>query len=570
MWKIRIYKFGKSAEVPPSVRSPLIEMSTRHRNAISPWPISTFRNQILSRQCAVSSKSSSLLSSELVPSKSRHLAEPQPQTNLSLFELAEFEASFDSNQFRFIVPFFPVLVWTVHQIFNGKPQRNVDPIYQTITAMNLIPLLLLAVAGASGSQGQAVTDDVFRSSRALNESDVVDSMRSVLFQGNRPSDRHLFERFGKPGDLFSEVIATGKLPSETSEDFSRSPADPDIFGALRAARKKEKSQSENSNDYSGKRENPYPSSLMDFLAGGESTAQPSPNQIDFDPYISGKGKSEASASQKGSEKRGKGERPGSTVSMFSNTFPTPSHSLETYGKGSGKGAAGFYGKGSGKGAPGSYGKGSGEGATASHGKGSGKSSKGSSKGKGGMKWERSSKSEKNSGKGSKGGKKKGGKGKGRSKCHPFEFNVDRRRLQFDGANCGNEFLNETAHISELSSFLDLVEASGLSFMFSCAGPFTMTAPINGAFDEIDLSKFSQMELQDIVLNHVFPGVTLKDDIQNGVLEALNGAQVITTKDPLQFNDAKPIQTDILGCNFVAHTIDALLVDLGKWKGLSQR
>jgi hypothetical protein len=288
-------------------------------------------------------------------------------------------------------------------------------------------------------------------------------------------------------------------------------SDPDIFGPVRLARKDDKPLNKSSERVSETKGKPGPGSVSHFFVGGESIAQRTPTSVVSAPILSGKGASESSASGKGSGKSGKANWPG---------------------KGSGKGAS----------------------------EGSGKGASWSGKGKG--------KSEKNNGKGLKRGKS-GGKGKGKSRCDRFEFNLengndnDRRQLQFDGADCGNEFLDVAAQIPDLSIFLDLIDASGLSFMFSCAGPFTIAAPVNSAFEGIDFSNFRKSDLKDFVLHHVFPSITLKDDIEDGVWEALNGANVRTMKDPIKLNDASPIQTDILGCNFVTHTIDALLVDLGK-------
>lgn len=366
--------------------------------------------------------------------------------------------------------------------------------------MNFISLLLLlAVVGANGSVGQETSDENVQSLTSLNRPDVIASMQVFLHQINGPSNRQLLERVGI------------RKPTAHASD-------PDIFGPVRLARKDDKPLIKSSEETSETKGKPGPGSVSHFFAGGESIAQHSPTSVVFAPTLSGKGASKSSASEKGSGKSGKANWPG---------------------KGSGKGAS----EGSGKGAswPGK-GEGSGKGAEGAH----------------------SGRSEKNKGKGSKRGKS-GGKGKGKSRCDRFEFDIDndRRQLQFDGADCGNEFLDVAAQIPDLSIFLDLIDASGLSFMFSCAGPFTIAAPVNSSFEGIDLSKFRKPDLKDIVLHHVFPSITLKDDIEDGEWEALNGANVLTMRDPLKLNDASPIQTDILGCNFVSHTIDALLVDLGK-------
>lgn len=143
-----------------------------------------------------------------------------------------------------------------------------------------------------------------------------------------------------------------------------------------------------------------------------------------------------------------------------------------------------------------------------------------------------------------------------------------RRLQDDGALCDPNVL-ETARLNEdLSTFVALLEITGLADIFLCAGPFTCLAPTNAAFDALDPTLVEELLdpdnlglLQDVLLYHLVPDLILSDDFEDGsLLTLLDGQTINVTTTPVIFNgDVDLVEPDILACNGVIHILDNVLL-----------
>jgi uncharacterized surface protein with fasciclin (FAS1) repeats len=207
----------------------------------------------------------------------------------------------------------------------------------------------------------------------------------------------------------------------------------------------------------------------------------------------------------------------------------------------------------------------------SGGKGKGKG-KGMGKGKG-----RNHEGYGGEGKGSSKSKEQGnGKGKGKGKGgHIFSYEDDDRRhltkdraLQFEGELCDTNTFEVAKMNPDLSIFVDLIEHANLEEIFSCAGPFTVLAPSNAAFNknpELLQSLFNPRNIeavQELLLYHTVPGFYLSDEFVAGPLQTLLGEDVAVSLDPLLFNNAGVIMPDILACNGVIQIIDDLLIPPG--------
>lgn len=172
--------------------------------------------------------------------------------------------------------------------------------------------------------------------------------------------------------------------------------------------------------------------------------------------------------------------------------------------------------------------------------------------------------------GKQGGRKRGGelskkKGKKRrSICSRFEFQFDRRRLQFEGADCEDNVFDMVSRIDELSIFASLLEASGIDDILSCGGPFTVLAPVDDAFDGIDFSTVSRQSVEEFLYSHIVPGVVLEDDFGVGTMESLAGNNIAVHTPPLSFNSATAIETDIVSCNGVLFLTDSLVTNFGEF------
>lgn len=114
-----------------------------------------------------------------------------------------------------------------------------------------------------------------------------------------------------------------------------------------------------------------------------------------------------------------------------------------------------------------------------------------------------------------------------------------------------------------------VKAAELVDVLSNAGPFTVFAPTNAAFDKLPagtveglLKPEKKEALQDILQYHVFVGVLQADALEDGQdLGMVNGGKVkITKKDgKIMINGTATIIASIPTSNGVIHVIDGVLL-----------
>ena len=108
---------------------------------------------------------------------------------------------------------------------------------------------------------------------------------------------------------------------------------------------------------------------------------------------------------------------------------------------------------------------------------------------------------------------------------------------------------------------------------SNAGPFTVFAPTNSAFEKLpkgtveDLMKpENKAKLQDILQYHVFVGSLKTDLMQDGqVLNEVNGGNItISKKDgKIMINNSATIIASIQASNGIIHVIDGVLLSPSK-------
>ena len=145
-----------------------------------------------------------------------------------------------------------------------------------------------------------------------------------------------------------------------------------------------------------------------------------------------------------------------------------------------------------------------------------------------------------------------------------------RELQFQGQDCSPNTLDVAAKNPDLSIFVSLMEAAGLSGLFSCPGPFTVNAPSNDAFNQNpDLLDYfydpkNVDDLEETLLYHVIPGFYLSMDFEDGDYKTLQGGTVHVTTRPFKFNQAFVEKGDILACNGALNIIDDVLIPPGTY------
>lgn len=120
-----------------------------------------------------------------------------------------------------------------------------------------------------------------------------------------------------------------------------------------------------------------------------------------------------------------------------------------------------------------------------------------------------------------------------------------------------------------TTLVTAVKAAELVDALSNAGPFTVFAPTNAAFDKLPagtvegLLKPEKIEtLQDILQYHVYVGVLKAESFQDGqIIGQVNGGNVkISLKDgKVMINDKATIVASINTSNGIIHVIDEVLL-----------
>ena len=115
-----------------------------------------------------------------------------------------------------------------------------------------------------------------------------------------------------------------------------------------------------------------------------------------------------------------------------------------------------------------------------------------------------------------------------------------------------------------------VKQAGLVDALSNAGPFTVFAPVNAAFEKLpagtvdDLMKPENKEkLVDILQYHVFVGSLMTDLMQDGqTLNQVNGGNITISKGAdgkVKVNNSANVVASIPASNGIIHVIDAVLL-----------
>ncbi|GAB4459446.1 MAG: hypothetical protein OHK0037_04880 [Elainellaceae cyanobacterium] len=132
----------------------------------------------------------------------------------------------------------------------------------------------------------------------------------------------------------------------------------------------------------------------------------------------------------------------------------------------------------------------------------------------------------------------------------------------------------TQLVSEGDSFNTLetaLKAAGLDSALSEAGPFTVFAPTDEAFEALPaetlealLRPENQRVLQQILAYHVVSGSVTSDAIQPGDVATVEGNSVAIAQEgeTVTVSGARVVQADIVASNGVIHAIDQVLIPPG--------
>ncbi len=130
---------------------------------------------------------------------------------------------------------------------------------------------------------------------------------------------------------------------------------------------------------------------------------------------------------------------------------------------------------------------------------------------------------------------------------------------------GQTIVDIAADNPDFSTLVTALQVTGLDAALQEAGPFTVFAPNNAAFDALPPGVLDDLiadpeALSQILLYHVAPGALLSDDLAAGPLVTLQGAAVtIGFNGDVTVDNATLIAPNIVADNGVIHVIDEVIL-----------
>lgn len=119
---------------------------------------------------------------------------------------------------------------------------------------------------------------------------------------------------------------------------------------------------------------------------------------------------------------------------------------------------------------------------------------------------------------------------------------------------------------QLSTLNTLVAKAGLTESLKAAGPLTVFAPTNDAFQAVPARTMDELaqnpaRLKAVLAYHVVPARLVAADVKNGEVKTAQGASVALARagDFVTVEEAMVQQADIIATNGVIHTVDRVLM-----------
>ena len=141
-----------------------------------------------------------------------------------------------------------------------------------------------------------------------------------------------------------------------------------------------------------------------------------------------------------------------------------------------------------------------------------------------------------------------------------------------------DIVDNAAAAKSVSTLVSAVKAAGLVETLKGAGPFTVFAPTNAAFDKLPkgalaglMDPASKAKLAGVLTYHVIPGRLVAADLKDGQeLTTVNGEKLyIAVKDgKVMVSNGKDAPAtvqiaDVISSNGVTHVIDGVVLPLAK-------
>lgn len=132
-----------------------------------------------------------------------------------------------------------------------------------------------------------------------------------------------------------------------------------------------------------------------------------------------------------------------------------------------------------------------------------------------------------------------------------------------------DIVDNAVNSDDHTTLVAAVQAAGLVDTLKGAGPFTVFAPTNAAFDKLPAGTVDTLllpenkdQLTGVLTYHVIPGAYRASDLTDGMtLETVNGQTVTFTERDGQWyiNDAAITIADVISSNGVTHVVDTVLL-----------
>lgn len=127
-------------------------------------------------------------------------------------------------------------------------------------------------------------------------------------------------------------------------------------------------------------------------------------------------------------------------------------------------------------------------------------------------------------------------------------------------------LTAALHDAGFSTLLQALEAASLREFLDGEGPFTLLAPTDEAFAELDADVLGKLladeeRLNDLMRYHVLRGRYTASDLTGlDTVTTLEGSELqIESDDGLRLDEATVVQTDMEADNGVIHALDRVIL-----------
>lgn len=120
--------------------------------------------------------------------------------------------------------------------------------------------------------------------------------------------------------------------------------------------------------------------------------------------------------------------------------------------------------------------------------------------------------------------------------------------------------------SRLSTLTRLIREAELTDTLRAAGPYTVFAPTNEAFEALPAAELQALaadraRLKAVLSYHVLPGRTLAAEVNNGSVKTVQGSNLSLSRAGtfVTVEEAMVMQADVPAANGVVHLIDRVLM-----------